>query len=345
MTYLRNAWYVAAWSTDLESGQPMAITILDQNIVIYRGEHGVLVALEDRCVHRMAPLSLGRCEGDNLRCMYHGFLFNPQGAAIEIPGQDIIPPKANVRSFPVVDRHGWIFVWMGDAAAADASLIPDIVGPAHPDYSLGCGYLDYAAEAQLISDNLLDFSHLAYVHAQSFQLGEQMAKIHANITTLPRGIRYGRWIEGSSLTQTGEIDEPLDMYLTYDFLVPGIFLLQSAAFALGTAKRLDFGHADDFSTAIRDVSYSGQAVTPSGDGKARYFFSFGPHRRFDDPVRRKNMMALIDKAFDEDKTMIEAQQKVIAASRDKSVVPTMHDRSITMYNGIVSKLARQEQPA
>lgn len=344
MTYLCNAWYVAAWSKDLQAGQPMAVPILGQNLVIYRDAQGTPVALEDRCVHRFAPLSLGRCEGDNLRCMYHGLLFNPEGAVVEIPGQDVIPPKARVRTFPAVDRHGWIFVWMGDAVA-DSSLIPDIVGPDHPDYSLGCGQLDYEAEAQLISDNLLDFSHLAYIHAQSFQLGEQLARVHANITTLPRGIRYERWMEETAVTPAGTIGEPLDTYMTYDFLVPGLFLFQTASFPLGTAKRLEYGRIDDSSEAVRDVSYSGQAVTPLGDGKARYFFSFGPHRRLEMPGMLEQMMAVVGKAFDEDKIMIEAQQKVINASHDKTIMPTMHDRSITMYNGIVAKLARQEQAA
>lgn len=343
MTYLHNAWYVAAWAKDLQVGQPMAISILGQNLVIYRDEQGAPVALEDRCVHRLAPLSLGRCEGNNLRCMYHGLLFNPEGAVVEIPGQNIIPPKAKVRSFPAVGLHGWIFIWMGDAAEADASLIPDIVGPDHPDYLLGCGFLDYEAEAQLIFDNLLDFSHIAYVHADSFRLGEQMAKVHANISTLPRGIHYDRWMEDTVATAAGTIGEPLDTFMTYDFLIPGLLLFQTASFPLGTAKRLEYGRVTDFSEAVRDVAFSGQAVTPLGDGKARYFFSYGTHRRFEKEVELEMMMAMVGKAFDEDKVMIEAQQKVIAASEDKTVVPTMHDRSITMYNAIVSKLARQEQ--
>jgi vanillate O-demethylase monooxygenase subunit len=118
MIYVRNAWYVAAWTDQIAVAEPFATAILGEPIVIYRTADR-LVALEDRCVHRMAPLSLGRCEGDRLRCMYHGLLFDPDGRVVEIPGQDLIPAQARVKSYPTVDRHDWIWIWMGDADAAD----------------------------------------------------------------------------------------------------------------------------------------------------------------------------------------------------------------------------------
>jgi phenylpropionate dioxygenase-like ring-hydroxylating dioxygenase large terminal subunit len=165
MTYVRNAWYVAAWSCDLKVAQPFAISILGESVVVWRGESGQLHALEDRCVHRLAPLSRGRCEGERLRCMYHGLLFDPDGLVAEIPGQEIVPAQARVRSYPVVERHDWIWVWMGDPALAGDALIPAAVGLSDPDWILGHGQMDYAAEARLICDNLCDFSHLSYVHA------------------------------------------------------------------------------------------------------------------------------------------------------------------------------------
>lgn len=91
MTYPRNCWYVASWSHDVPVGKPVAIQILDESIVLWRTPEGAVNALEDRCPHRPAPLSIGRCEGANLRCMYHGFLFNGEGKTIAIPGQEMIP--------------------------------------------------------------------------------------------------------------------------------------------------------------------------------------------------------------------------------------------------------------
>jgi len=109
--FVRNTWYVAAWSHDVGEPKPFAARILGERIVLFRSEAGRAAALEDRCVHRLAPLSLGRREEAGLRCMCHGILFNAQGRAIEIPGQEAIPAQARVRTHPVAERHGWVWVW------------------------------------------------------------------------------------------------------------------------------------------------------------------------------------------------------------------------------------------
>jgi phenylpropionate dioxygenase-like ring-hydroxylating dioxygenase large terminal subunit len=341
MGYVRNAWYVASWSRELEPEKPFGITILGEPVVIYRGASGQLVALEDRCVHRLAPLSLGRCEGDRLRCMYHGLLFSPEGRVVEIPGQDIIPPTARVRSYPAVDRHSWIWVWMGDPERADEALIPPAVGLEDPDYVLGHGQLDYAAEARLINDNLLDFSHLSYVHAESFQAGPEFAGVPGRITPLHRGIRYERWIENSFGSSSRRSAEPMDSFMTYDFLVPGILLMASGVFPLGSAKTLDYA-APAMDDAVSGVSFTSQAVTPMSDRTSRYFFSWGPHKRHGDEAQRDMLMGLADKAFMEDKVMIEAQQRVIDISPTARVMPIAHDRGITLFNRLVQRLASAE---
>jgi len=100
--FLYNSWYVAAWNHELIDGKKLARTILEKPIVLYRGASGKIAALDDRCCHRAAPLSMGRVEGDDIRCMYHGMKFASDGKCIQIPGQDNIPPKLGVRSYPVV---------------------------------------------------------------------------------------------------------------------------------------------------------------------------------------------------------------------------------------------------
>ena len=95
--WVKNAWYVAAWTHEIAPGRIHARTIIDQPVVLYATSDGTIVALEDRCPHRFAPLSLGRLEGDHLRCMYHGLKFAPDGSCVEIPGQKMIPAGACVR--------------------------------------------------------------------------------------------------------------------------------------------------------------------------------------------------------------------------------------------------------
>lgn len=340
MNYARNAWYVAAWASELPQGQPLAITILGEPLVIYRHPGG-LAALEDRCVHRLAPLSLGRCEGDRLRCMYHGLLFNPDGTVADIPGQEVVPPNARVKGYPVVEAGGWIWVWMGDAARADEALLPPAIGPNHPDYIMGHGHLDYDAEARLINDNLLDFSHLSFVHAQSFQAGSNFADSLPKLETLERGVRFSRWLTDTSGPVGRKSDAPVDNYMSYDFLVPGILLMWSGSFAQGTAAACGLG-APDYDQAITGVTFTSQAVTPMTEETARYFFCWGPHKNHGDAAMRDMLMEIAGQAFGEDKVMIEAQHKVIHSTPNPRIMPTAHDRGVTIFNRMVEKMARDE---
>lgn len=339
MTYVRNCWYVAAWTPDLPADAPTAVRILGEPIVLWWA-NGRLRAHEDRCVHRLAPLSQGRCEGGTLRCMYHGLRFDEAGRCIEIPGQDRIPEKARLRTYPVIDRHSWAWVWMGDPALADPALIPAAVGFDDPDYILGRGYLDYAAEARLINDNLLDFSHLTYVHANSFQATSVFADAPPRIIPLDRGIRVERWITNSSGPAGRSGNGPVDAWSSYDFLIPGILLMKGGNFPPGTALARGFG-PPDYAEALGGVTFTSQAVTPTGQGTARYFFSWGPHRQHGDEALRDRLMDMAQMAFSEDKAMIEGQQQVIAATPSPHIMPTVHDKGITLYNRLVERLAER----
>ncbi len=143
--FLRNCWYATGWSRDFAPEALTAVTILNEPIVIYRKSDRAAVALQDRCCHRFAPLSMGRIEGDDLRCMYHGLKFAPSGKCIEIPGQPKIPPQALVRRFPIADKYSVAWIWMGDTALADESLIPDFVGVDDPQWAMKPGRMDYNA--------------------------------------------------------------------------------------------------------------------------------------------------------------------------------------------------------
>ena len=344
MRYVRNCWYVAAWDSDLPADSPLAVTILDDAIVLWRDGSGEVVALEDRCVHRHAPLSLGRCESGALRCMYHGLLFDAAGVVIEIPGQPTIPPQARVRRYPVVVRHSWIWVWLGDAAAADVHLIPPAVGYDDGRFILGHGQLDYTAPARLINDNLLDFSHLSYVHAVSFQAGPAFAERLPTITPLPRGVRISRWNEQQPAQHNRADPARFDNFMVYDFLLPGVLLMQSASFAPGTASRLEYG-TPDFDESVTGRNFTSQAVTPTSESTARYFFNWGPHRDQGDAAMRDGMMQVAAMAFGEDKVMIEAQAKVIARDPAHPIMPTAHDKAVTLFNRLVERLCAEEAKA
>ena len=353
--WVKNCWYVAAWDNELKAGEIISRTILNEPLALYRSSDGGLVALEDRCCHRFAPLSLGRLEGDDLRCMYHGLKFDRTGRCIEIPGQDMIPRTACVRTYPVVERHSWIWVWMGDAARADEALIPAAVGMDDPAWTLGHGHMDYAANYQLINDNLTDFTHLTFVHAKSFGASPEFAYTRPNIELLERGIRVWRWVfEGASedselARKTGADTNKGDRWQSYDFLAPGILLMHSAYYPPGTAEGLGFKPAPMGTPGALQETFTSQAVTPVTDKTSRYFFNWGPRSGPGAEEMAANLMLVAGVAFAEDKAIIEAQQKVIDLDPDRREVLTSADVGPTQFRAVLQRLAKAdealEQPA
>lgn len=343
MTYVRNAWYVASWSKDIGAGEPTGVMILGEPIVVWRDSEGGVRALEDRCVHRLAPLSKGRCEGANLRCMYHGLLFDPEGRVIAIPGQEMIPPKAFVRSYPVLDLHGWIWIWMGDPAQADPALVPTVYGVDDPAWRLLTGQLDYDAEARLINDNLTDFSHLAFVHAASFGTTPTFAESPWKIIPMPRGVRFERWGVNEPPLGQANSAKRFDSWMVYEYSVPGVLHLVVETFPAGTAAGCDLGAPPADLPSLR-VTYTAQAATPVADGRSRYLFSTG----FKQPASPESVQLLMDvtlAAFAEDKAMIEAQQQVIQLDPARRIMPTAADKGVTLFNRLVERLAQEEGAA
>lgn len=163
MNYLRNAWYAAAWDHEIGAGT-LARILLDQHVVFYRDPAGKVVALADRCPHRFAPLSRGKVSDGVIECPYHGLRFNAAGGCVHNP-HGPIPIAAKVTAYPLLERYGMVWIWMGQAAAADASLLPkfDVIAD-DEHYAVVKGYLHLDSNYELITDNLLDLSHAQFLH-------------------------------------------------------------------------------------------------------------------------------------------------------------------------------------
>ncbi|MDB5859396.1 MAG: aromatic ring-hydroxylating dioxygenase subunit alpha [Ramlibacter sp.] len=342
--FLRNCWYVAGWTRDVQGDAVVARKIIGDRVVLYRQPSGRLVALQDRCPHRHAPLSLGRIEGDTLRCMYHGLRFGADGRCVEVPGQDTIPAKACVRSYPVREAGCWIWVWMGDPEQADAALIPPgLVGHDDPAWVLGGESLSYQANYELINDNLLDLSHISFVHRntlarQSLQWGET----RPDTRELPRGVRVERWLRDDTAPAhcAPPPGERFDRWTWYDYLAPGVFLLQSEYHAPGTAQAAGLRRPDG--PRPRYVNLTQQAVTPVDERHTIYYFTAG-HRPEDGYAGRTSLqVAAVVKAFEEDRTVIEAQQKVIDELPPVPMVPTGADGAVTRFRRVMQRLMAEE---
>jgi len=161
----KNTWYVACTPDEIDA-KPLGRKICNERIVFYRGEQGRVAALEDFCPHRGAPLSLGSvCEG-KLVCGYHGLEMGCEGKTLAMPGQRVKGFPA-IRSYPVVERYGFIWVWPGVAAQADAEKIPHLDWYDNPEWAYGGGLYHLNCDYRLMIDNLMDLTHERYVHSGS----------------------------------------------------------------------------------------------------------------------------------------------------------------------------------
>jgi phenylpropionate dioxygenase-like ring-hydroxylating dioxygenase large terminal subunit len=125
VSFLRNAWYVAAWSSEIESDKLLARRFLNEPVILFREANGAYRALADRCPHRQAPLHMGRFDGTTIQCGYHGLGFDGTGQCVHNP-QGAIPRAARVPSYPLVEHHSMLWIWMGEEELAQTTLLPDI---------------------------------------------------------------------------------------------------------------------------------------------------------------------------------------------------------------------------
>ncbi len=183
-TYPRNEWYIAFWSDDV-GREPVERKILEDIIVFYRTERGTPIALAGLCQHRGFPLAKGKLVGDQLVCGYHGFTYNEHGTCVTIPSQDRVPPRYTAQKYPVVEKWQWIWIWMGAPELADPAKIPDME---HLGLTLNGWQADkvatYSLQAryQMLIDNLMDLSHVSFVHAASVRGGDHIIQTPAVLT-------------------------------------------------------------------------------------------------------------------------------------------------------------------
>jgi phenylpropionate dioxygenase-like ring-hydroxylating dioxygenase large terminal subunit len=235
--FLRNYWYVAA--TDAEvMRNPLGRMILGEPVVFFRTEQGAPVAMEDRCAHRHLPLSMGKLVGDDLQCHYHGLRFGTDGRCVRIPGQDHIPHSARVRTYPVVERYHWLWIWMGDPALADPDKITDFHWFDDPNWGAKSSYLHVEANWQLVVDNLLDLTHLAFVHDTT--IGNLALAEHAKVKVdrAPNNVVVTRWIIDQdpppTFQKVGKFAGHVDRWQIIDFVPPAFLRLDVGATPTGT---------------------------------------------------------------------------------------------------------------
>jgi phenylpropionate dioxygenase-like ring-hydroxylating dioxygenase large terminal subunit len=338
--FLKNTWYVAAWSHEIAADGMLARTITNVPLLFWRDRAGAVVALDDRCCHRAAPLSKGRREGDHIRCMYHGLLFDKTGQCIEIPSQDFIPPAAKVRAYPVVERFKWVWIWMGEADKADPSLIPDTHTLDDAGWRGTPGYLHYDANYLLITDNLLDFSHLSYVHETTLGGSAKYARIRPKVTRHERSVRVERWLiddEPAPFLRTLKTwPGKVDRWNIYDVVLPGVLLMDSGSAPTGTGapqgRRVD---AAEF--------FGCQAVTPETAATSHYFFQQSHGFALDDASVTENLKQSVLAGFKEDLDIILAQQRILDLAPGAPMLAMRMDTALASFRVMMNKAIAEER--
>lgn len=311
--FLYNCWYAAAWDHEVRAGKTLARTFLEKPVVIFRGESASYVALDDRCCHRAAPLSKGRIEGDCLRCMYHGMKYSADGRCVEIPGQDRISDTHRVHSFPIADKGGLLWIWMGDPSLADESLIHDYAPLADSAWA-GLpepAYLHYDANWMLIVDNLADFSHLAFVHTNTLGGSEEYAyKTNSQpVDEVEGGFGFERWHRDAApppyhARVSPEGEARVDRCNTVKMLIPGIFFMET----MFTPAGID---ADDEGNDRVRRYRNCQYMTPETRSTSHFFWNYLRDYAHDDLSISASLQASLLEGFMEDKVLIEGQQKLL----------------------------------
>jgi vanillate O-demethylase monooxygenase subunit len=337
--FIKNIWYVAAWDNEVTKEGLFARTIIGVPVLMYRKEDGEIIALEDRCCHRGAPLSVGRREGDCVRCMYHGLKFDETGQCIEAPGQKRIPIQAKVRTFPVVQRHRWVWIWMGDPAKADPALIPDTQWIDHPEWRSLDGYIHYDVNYLLICDNLLDFSHLPFVHPTTLGGSTDYAANLPKVERLDNGVRITRWamaIDPPPFAKAvKEWGGKVDRWNIYNFTVPATLLMDSGMAPAGQ------GAAEGNREGA--IEFRGcQAITPETENSAHYFFAHPHNFSIDKPEVTRSVHQSVVSAFEEDRDIITAQQQSLALAPDFKMMAFGIDAALNQFRWIVSRRLEQE---
>ena len=269
----RNTWYLAAWSSELHDG-PLARTVLNEHIVLYRDQNGTIAALEDRCCHCAAPLSMGRIVPKGLQCGYHGLTFGGDGKCVSIPGQDSIPPQARVKSYPVVARGEFVWIWMGNPEIADPQQLARF--PPYDENKRGThmhGMVPIKCNYMLLVDNLMDLTHILFVHRSSIGGGGEMELVNADVDVkrTELGLRYIRWMLGHTpppiyITALCLGDgAKVDRWQEFEYVAPGSVLQWTGGMEVGRGARENREQNGSLSVRL----YHG--VTPETENSCFYF--------------------------------------------------------------------------
>jgi len=308
----------------------LARQLLSKRVIFFRDNAGEVSALEDRCSHRFAPLSIGRHTGDGVRCMYHGLVFNGKGTCVEEPGVKGVSRGTDIQSYPIAEKDGFIWIWMGDPALASTDTIPDCSYQSQPNvWNWEPRYRYFNADYRLIVDNLLDFSHLTFVHENTLGGSSKIADIKPKTELYDKGVRITRWYLDEEkiapyLRGFETFKGNVDRWNIYDLETKGnIFNMDSGSAPAGS------GAPEGTFVSEAMLFHATQIITPETEKSSHFFWSYAHNFNLGNPEFTTMLTDRIAEGFEEDKEMIEAQQVIVDENSDKTFAYIHFDRGLS----------------
>jgi vanillate O-demethylase monooxygenase subunit len=338
----KNCWYAAAYDVELKR-ELLGRRIAGHSLVMFRREDGAPVALENACWHRLMPLSEGSIEGDNVACGYHGLVYNSEGRCVFMPSQKTINPAARVRSYPVAEKHRFVWVWTGDPALADEKKIPDLHWNDDPEWAgdgklihLECGY-------KLIVDNLMDLTHETFVHGGSIG--------HRSITEVPFEVTHGP--DSATVTRwMTDIDPPpfWKMQLEWKLGEPAgrVDRWQIIHFEAPSTIAIDVGVAPAGSGAPEGDRSQGvngyvlNTMTPETESSCHYFWAFVRNYALGDQRITTLIREGVSGVFGEDEAVLAEQQRGVEDNPDKQFYNLNIDGGAMWARRLIDKMIAEE---
>jgi phenylpropionate dioxygenase-like ring-hydroxylating dioxygenase large terminal subunit len=336
--FLKNYWYVGARSDEVE-GRPLGRILLNEPVVFLRKKDGSPVALEDRCPHRGYPLSKGRFLDDTLECAYHGLLFDCQGRCLKVPSQSHVPAGAVLRTFPTVEQWGFVWIWMGNPELADIDLVPSCTWFDHPDWDTRGERLRVKCHYQLIIDNLLDMTHLPFVHPHTIGSAAKLAEVQVKNEITENSVTNSRWwmdVEPPPTYARGTFKGNVDRWQISRFLPPAFTSLDAGAAETGSGA-----FDGDFSRAISVHTLN--VMTPETETTTHYYWAIAQNRRTKSEQLREGFFRDIQRSVQEDVAVFEAHQRSLELKPDAPMVAIMSDAAPLAARRIIERLLEAEE--
>ena len=337
----KNTWYVGAMPSELD-GKPLGRKICGESIVFFRGPDNKVAAVEDFCPHRGAPLSLGKVENGKLICGYHGLEMGCDGKVAAMPCQRVGGFPA-VRTYPVVERYGFIWVWPGDAQEADPSQIHHLGWADDPEWAYSGGLYHVKCDYRLMIDNLMDLTHEIYLHPTTIgqkEIDESPPKTRmdgdcAITERYMEGIMappfWRAGLRGNNLAD----DVPVDRWQICRFYPPSHVLID-----VGVAHAGNGGF--DADPKVKVSSTVIDFITPETESSTWYFWGMARNFNAQDQALSEQIRASLSTVFSEDLQMLEMQQLNLERNAGRKLLSLNIDGGGVQARRIIDQLLAAE---